>query len=91
MLKLSTVALYGRTLLWKIERDRLDAAFTRIGSGFVTKNTLTEARECHDRISQILHQIQSILESDNKIEKTPMPLSFYREDYGRVETNKRLS
>ena len=63
MLKFSKGLLYGKALLWKIERDKLDAVFTRIGSGFVTQNTLSEAKEINDRITQILTQTQMILGS----------------------------
>ena len=63
--------LYGNQLQWLMERDKLDAIFCRIGSGFVTQNTLREANECHFRINQILTQCQTILEMDSSHRHEP--------------------
>jgi len=67
MLKGSRFALYGHQLKWLIERDRLDASFCRIGSGFLNKSILDEALETHNRISQFLIQIQMIQNSHTHI------------------------
>lgn len=56
---------YKAFLQWQIERDILNASFTRMGSGFLTPGILKEAQETHDRISQILNHYQKILELKN--------------------------
>lgn len=61
MLKIPRGLLYSHQLRWSIERDRLDASFLRIGSGFLTKPVLQEAIETNDRITQILTQIQMMM------------------------------
>ena len=87
----SKTFLYGLSVLWKMERDKLDASFTRIGSGFVTKGVVSEAVETNNRITQILSQIQMLQGTHGKIETISMPLSFYREHNGRMENDTRLS
>lgn len=63
MRNLSRLYHYGGYLQWTIERDILNASFTRMGSGFLTKPILQEAVQTHDRINQILTQYRLILES----------------------------
>lgn len=87
MRNLSRLCHYGGYLQWTIERDILNASFTRMGSGFVTKPILQEAIQTHERITQILTQYQRILES-GKIENSSLPVEVYN---GRVETDRRLS
>ena len=53
---------YRNFIQWQVERDILNASFTRMGSGFITPGILKEAQETHERISQILNHYQKILE-----------------------------
>lgn len=45
-------------LLWMMERDKLDATFCRIASGFVIENNMKEAQQSLEKINQILIQYQ---------------------------------
>lgn len=67
MVKIPREHLYNFFLRWSVQRDQLNAHFTRFGSGFITVNNLKEANELIHEVNQNLMMIQNlkIRELDN--------------------------
>jgi len=54
MVRIPQFAAYRHQLMWMAERDKLEAAFCKLGSGFVTPFMIKEAKESIEKINQIL-------------------------------------
>lgn len=63
MRRFSQAVGYRHQLVWMAERDKLEASFCRLGSGFVTANGIKEAEASIAKINQILTQYHLFLES----------------------------
>ena len=76
MVKIPKENLYNLYLRWCIQRDQLNAHFTRFGSGFITQNNMREAQELIMEINQNLIQYRTIqgLDKDYPVVQQPLPL-----------------
>ena len=76
MVKIPRENPYHLYLRWCIQRDQLNAHFTRFGSGFITKNNMREAMELIQEVNQSLIQYQNSqgLGNYNPVALPPSPL-----------------